>query len=492
MGYMPFSYEEDAERKLVVTDENRVRLHGISYEEVCLPMAKEIVMPKMGDEMTEGKLVTWLKREGSTISKGEPLAEIEADKVTVEIEAPETGVLQRLLVAEGQLVPVGEALALIVPEAEAQAREIPAPHVQASPFPKAQTGKMATSHPASAPTALEAPRSVRPGEEREPASGISRARPSVAVIDTELSSTRVKASPLARRIAQAYGVDLMAIHGSGPGGRVVRFDVESEMEKGLFAPLSSSDDPRPQPVPSQEAWPTAHAEPASALPADEQILTRLQQTMARRMLESKTHAPHFYLTCEIDVTETMALRARLNQQVDADEKISVNDLVLKAVAKTLSAFPILNASFAGDRLLLHKEISLAVAIAMRNGLVTPVLRHVDEKAIGQIARETRGLIERARSGKSRVEDYATGTFTVSNLGMYGIDTFHAIINPPQAAILAVGAIRRIPVYIGDDLIPRERIHVTLSADHRVTDGATGAQFLSHLRGLLENPLRLLV
>ncbi len=445
-------------------------------------MAKEIVMPKMGDEMTEGKIVNWLKREGATINKGEPLAEIETDKVTVEIEAPESGVLQHLLVAEGQMVLVGEVLALIATEAEAQAQALSAPQ-------QAQTARKIASQSASTPTASkEAPLPARPGE----ASGRAHHRPSVAVLDIELPTTRAKASPLARRIAQAYGVDLVAIRGTGPGGRVVRSDVEHEVEKGFFASMPTSGVPQPQSVPSQETPLVPHVEAASTLPADEQVLTRLQQTMARRMLESKTNAPHFYLTSEIDVTETMALRSRLNQEVEADEKISINDLVLKAVAKTLPAFPALNASFAGDRLLLHKEISLAVAIAMQDGLVTPVLRHVDEKAIGQIARETKGLVERARSGKSRAEDYATGTFTVSNLGMFGIDTFHAIINPPQAAILAIGAVRRIPVYIGDDLVPRERMHVTLSADHRVTDGATGAQFLSQLRSLLENPLRLLI
>lgn len=443
-------------------------------------MTKEMVMPKMGDEVTEGKLVNWLKREGDTISKGEPLAEIETDKVTVEIEAPDSGVLLRLLVAEGQIVPVGDVLALIAPGKAAQAQGIPTPQSQVGAPQQAQTARE------------EAPHSGEPGEERGPGSGIQSRGRAVAVVDTDLTMTRAKASPLARRIAQAYGLDLAAMRGTGPGGRVVRFDVEREVKKGFLAPLFTPGDPQPHPVPAQETSPAARAEPASAFPADEQILTRLQQTMARRMLESKTNAPHFYLTCEIDVTETMALRSRLNQEVDADEKISVNDLVLKAVAKTLPAFPVLNASFAGDRLLLHKEISLAVAIAMQDGLVTPVLRHVDKKTIGQIARETKGLVERARSGKSRAEDYATGTFTVSNLGMFGIESFHAIINPPQAAILAVGAVRRVPVYVGDDLVPRERMGMTLSADHRVTDGATGAQFLSHLRSLLEHPLRLLV
>lgn len=401
------------------------------YEEVGLLMTKEIIMPKMGDEMTEGKLVNWLRHEGEMVNKGEPLAEIETDKVTVEIEAVDSGVLQRLLVAEGQMVPVGEIIAFLITAEEGQVEEM-----QASPARATHT---------------------QTGQETR----------TIASDPPPVRAEHKKASPLARRIAQEHGLDLVAIRGTGPGGRVVRHDVEDEVKKG-YGGLTETP------------------------PGDEQVLTRLQQTMARRMLESKTSVPHFYLTTEIDVTETMALRSRLNREVDAEEKISVNDLVLKAVAKTLPRFPALNATFAGDRLLIHKEISIAVAVAIKDGLVTPVVRHVDEKAVGQIARETKGLAERARSGKSRVEDYAVGTFTVSNLGMFGIDTFIAIINPPQAAILAVGAVRRLPVYVGDDLVPRERISVTLSADHRVTDGATAAQFLGQLRSLLENPLRLLV
>ncbi|MEO6891707.1 MAG: dihydrolipoamide acetyltransferase family protein [Ktedonobacteraceae bacterium] len=434
-------------------------------------MAKEIVMPRMGDEMTEGKLVNWLKHEGEMVNKGEPLAEIETDKVTVEIEAVDSGVLQRLLVAEGQMVPVGEIIAFLITAEEGQVEEKQVSPARATHTQTGQeTRTMASDPPPVRAKHNVASRSARSLAEKGPSGVTQNFTPSATLTSTDappIQSKLAKASPLARRIAQEHGLDLVAIRGTGPGGRVVRHDVEDEVKKG-YGGLTETP------------------------PADEQVLTRLQQTMARRMLESKTSAPHFYLTTEIDVTETMALRSRLNREVDAEEKISVNDLVLKAVAKTLPRFPALNATFAGDRLLIHKEISIAVAVAIKDGLVTPVVRHVDEKAVGQIARETKGLAERARSGKSRVEDYAVATFTVSNLGMFGIDTFIAIINPPQAAILAVGAVRRLPVYVGDDLVPRERMSVTLSADHRVTDGATGAQFLSQLRSLLENPLRLLV
>lgn len=397
------------------------------------------------------------------------------------------------------MVPVGEVIALLSTTEEDQVEKKQAPPVQTS----SQKGQ-ATRARASEPPPVQVERGTAPPSagsisERGPSDTIKTLLPSETMISpdtTRIQSRLAQASPLARRIAQEYGLDLVAIRGTGPGGRVVRHDVADELKKGHHmltpAPPPASVHPQPQPVTFQETPLVQQADLPGTLRADEQVLIRLQHTMARRMVESKTSAPHFYLTSEIDVTEAMTLRSRLNREVNAEEKISVNDLVLKAVAKTLPFFSALNASFAGDRLLLHKEISISVAIAIKDGLVTPVVRHVDEKVVGQIARETKGLAERARAGKSRVEDYAVGTFTVSNLGMFGIDTFIAIINPPQAAILAVGAVRRIPVYVGDDLVPRERMSVTLSADHRVTDGATGAQFLGQLRSLLENPLRLLV
>ena len=461
-------------------------------------MAKEIAMPKMGDEMTEGKLVNWLKHEGETVSKGEPIAEIETDKVTIEVEASETGIVQRLLVEEGAAVPVGKSIAVLTTAEESDAQEMPAPSTSMPEEPEASATdttlpmSMQTEHSA-------APRPTLSIGERG-TSGATQSMAATATLNHTDAHTvqdgHAKASPLARRIAQEHGLDLLAIHGTGPGGRVLRHDVEEKVKKGngvltlAFSPSPAP--PQPIPAPSKETPPAQPTSSTDTRPADEHILTRLQQTMARRMVESKTNVPHFYLTTEVDVTETMALRVQLNKVVDEKEKISVNDLVLKAVAKTLPFFPALNASFAGDRLLLHKEISIAVAVAIDEGLVTPVVRHVDEKAVGQIARETKGLIERARSGKSRVEDYINGPFTGSNLGLFGIDTFVAIINPPQAAILAIGAVRRIPVYIGDELVPRERMSVTLSADHRATDGATGAKFLGQLRTLLENPMRLLV
>ena len=325
-------------------------------------MTKEIIMPKMGDEMTEGKLVNWLKHAGETVSKSEPLAEIETDKVTVEIEAADSGVLQRLLVAEGQMVPVGEIIAFLITAEEGQVEERQAPPARATHIQTGQATKTIASDPPPVQTEHKvASRSAESIAEKGPSAPTKNVTPSATLTYTDvppIQSKLAKASPLARRIAQEHGLDLVAIRGTGPGGRVVRHDVEDEVKKGngvltiIVPPIPAHS--QALRVPSEATLPVQPAGLTETLPADEQVLTRLQQTMARRMLESKTSAPHFYLTTEIDVTETMALRSRLNREVDAEEKISVNDLILKAVAKTLPRFPALNATFAGDRLLIHK------------------------------------------------------------------------------------------------------------------------------------------
>jgi pyruvate dehydrogenase E2 component (dihydrolipoamide acetyltransferase) len=454
-------------------------------------MAKDIVMPKMGYDMTEGKLLRWIKHEGDTINKGEAIAEIETDKVNIEVEAFDSGVLQRVLVQEGETVPVGQPIGILAtpgegpaaeqkPETTAPTAAAPTGSQPPEEQPAAGGGTIKQEPPstarATAPERPQAQASAAPGNGHAPAAVATQTR----------QGGRIKASPLARRLAQEYELDLSAIRGTGPGGRVTRDDVRAAVEAARMAA------PTPQlaPAPAPEAVP--EAVPTAAAAAGEKPLSRLQQTMARRMVESKTQAPHFYLTIHVDMTAALALRQQLNAQAEEGQKISVNDLIVKAAARALTKFPTLNASYAGDKLTLHDEINVAVAVAIDEGLVTPVVRHADQKSLGQIARETKALAERARGGKARLEDYEGGTFTVSNLGMYDVDTFVAIINPPQAAILAIGAVRRVPVYEGDNLVPRERMSVTLSADHRVTDGATGARFLAEVRGYLENPLRLVM
>src|ERR687886_853154 len=387
-------------------------------------MAKDIVMPKMGYDMTEGKLLRWIKHEGDTITKGEAIAEIETDKVNIEVEAFDSGVLQRVLVQEGDTVPVGQPIGILAapgegPRAE-EKTEAKAPTAAAPTGPQppeeqpAAGGGTIKQEPPStaramAPERSQTQASAAPGNGHAPA----------AVATQTHQGGRIKASPLARRLAQEYELDLSAIRGTGPGGRVTRDDVLAAVK----AARTAAPAPQPAPAPAPEAAPEA---------------------------------------------------------------------VPKAAARALTKFPTLNASYAGDKLTLHDEINVAVAVAIEDGLVTPVVRHADQKSLGQIARETKALAERARGGKARLEDYEGGTFTVSNLGMYDVDTFVAIINPPQAAILAIGAVRRVPDYEGDNLVPRERMSVTLSADHRVTDGATGARFLAEVRGYLENPLRLVM
>jgi pyruvate dehydrogenase E2 component (dihydrolipoamide acetyltransferase) len=450
-------------------------------------VAKDIVMPKMGYDMTEGKLLRWLKHEGDAITKGEAIAEIETDKVNIEVEAFDSGVLRHIMVQEGDTVPVGTRIGVLAAPGEAETDEQTAPVAASAPAAGASTA------PAVSPAPTPSGNGQRPAEPAG-APAISDGRPAAAATPAAPGG-RIKASPLARRLAQEHGLDLAAIAGTGPGGRVTRDDVLSAAQAAPQAPAAPAPTVTAAPAqPAAPAVPAAAAAPAAeAAPSGgERPLTRLQQTMARRMVESKTQAPHFYLTVEVDMTEATAFRQQLNAQAGEGIKISVNDLVVKAAALALTRFPALNASFAGDKVILHDQISVAIAVAIEEGLVTPVVPNADQKSLGQISREARALAERARTGKSRLEDYEGGTFTVSNLGMFDIDTFIAIINPPQAAILAVGAVRRVPVYVGDDLVPRERMSVTLSADHRVTDGATGARFLSEVRANLEQPLRLVM
>jgi pyruvate dehydrogenase E2 component (dihydrolipoamide acetyltransferase) len=382
--------------------------------------------------MTEGKLLRWLKHEGEPITRGEPVAEIETDKVSIEIEAFASGVLRRILVGEGQTVPVGAPLGII-----------------------AATGEELAAAPRDAATA---PPVARPDAPAAPPPSGERAQPVAPGA----------ASPLARRVAQELGVDLATVQGTGPGGRISREDVLAAAQARSAARQGGS--------------------PAPPAVADSDVpLTRLQQTMGRRMVESKTQAPHFYISMQADMTDALALRYRLNEEDGKAARISVNDFVVRATARALAAYPRLNASFAGDKIIQHGAISICIAVALDDGLVTPVLHDADKKTLRELAAESAAIVERTRAGRNRPEDYDGGTFTVSNLGMYDVETFVAIINPPQAAILAVGAVQRVPAFLGEALMPRQMMALTLSADHRVVDGATGARFLAAVRNDLENP-----
>ncbi len=409
-------------------------------------LVNEVVMPKMGYDMTEGTIVRWRKDEGDEVTRGEVIAEVDTTKVTVEVEAYTTGVLRKILVPEGQTVPVGHVIAVIAD------RDEPIPGLEAKAAPAEKAAPVATG----APT------------------------PTAAVAVTGDEAPRIAASPVARRIARGQGVNLNLIRGTGPGGRIVKDDVETFLAKG---PVEA---PRPAPTPVVAA-------PAAAphdIPYEDHDLSRIRQTMARRMAESKRVAPHFYLTSDINMTEALKLRKGLNALIGEGARISVTDMLVKGVAKTLQDFPEANASFAEGKLRVYQRINIGIAVALEQGLVTPVIPDCDKKPLSQIAQEAKELVERARTGRLRPDDFSPGTFTISNLGMFDVEEFVAIINPPEAAILAVGSVIPRPVVVDGEVKAAERMRVTLSADHRVLDGVTAARFLQRFKVYLEQPLHL--
>lgn len=413
-------------------------------------MATYIEMPKLADTMTEGTLLKWRKSEGDKIQAGDVLADIETDKATMEMEADDDGILHKHLVTAGQKVAVGSQIALLLAKDEAP------PAAGAAPTQAAEPAK-AASAPAPA-AATPTSKAAAPGT----------------------SGDRVKASPLAKKIAAEKGVQLSTLSGTGPGGRIVAADVQ-----GGQASAAPSKAPASTPVAST---------PAGA--GDQRIaLSGMRRVIAERLLASKTTIPHFYLNIEVDAAPLMKLRADLNTANEAagGTKFTVNDFVLKAVVAAAAKVPAVNASFAGDAIIQYGAINLAVAVAVEEGLVTPVIRDAAKKTLREISESVKDLATRARSKKLKPDEYQGGTITVSNLGSYGIESFSAIINPPQAMILAIGAIVKKPV-VGpnDSIVAGQRMAIGLSADHRVVDGAVGAQYLTALRQLLESPAMMLL
>ncbi|MGE5139982.1 MAG: dihydrolipoamide acetyltransferase family protein [Rudaea sp.] len=423
-------------------------------------------MPSLGFDMTAGKLARWLKNEGDAVSKGEAIAEVETEKATVEIEAFVSGVLQKILVPAGESVPVNTPIGVIA-EAGEQAEPAPLPSARAKAEQPAEPAAQAG----------------QPSPERQPPSPTP-----------EGGNGRVKASPIARRIAEANNLDLRTVTGSGPNGRIMEKDVKAALAarpaaEKTHVEIAVTPPPAapPQPAPARAPAPTA-----AAAPSGEVKLSRMRQTIAQRMTQSKTTAPHFYVTVEVNMADALKMREQLNALATDAEKLSVNDLVIAAVARTLQKHPNFNASFKGDHLELHKDINIGVAVAVEDGLLTPTLPNADQKSVKQIAAETKGMSERARTNRLRPEDMTTSTFTISNLGMFGVDEFSAIINPPQAAILALGAATKHPIVVDDQVIVAPMMKATISADHRVADGAQAARFVQDLRKLLENPVNLLL
>ncbi len=412
-------------------------------------MPEMITMPKLGFDMAEGKLVRWVKKQGESVAKGEVLAEVETDKATVEVESFATGTVAATLAEEGSYQKVGALIAVITAPGETVDIEalkgkttddrrptIQAPSLSASQPPSKTNGTPLTSRPLG----------VQP-----------------------LTSTFLRISPIARRLADELGIDPRQVTGTGPEGRITKKDVEAFAKSPSASVIS---------VPSVDE---------EAIP-----LTKLRSIIARRMAESKTSVPHFYVTSDVDMGTVMGLRKQLNDMLGESAKLSVNDLVLKAAALALRDFPNLNASFGGDKIIRHGHINIGIAVSIEGGLLTVVVKDADAKSLSQIGAESKAMAARAREGKVKPEDVEGSTFTLSNLGMFDVDSFTAIINPPEAAILAVGSVRRTPVVRGGALTVGQMMKVTLSADHRVSDGAEAAQFMQSFKKILEEPLRLML
>jgi pyruvate dehydrogenase E2 component (dihydrolipoamide acetyltransferase) len=421
-------------------------------------MAIYIEMPKLSDTMTEGTLLKWRKNEGDKIETGDILADIETDKATMEMEAFDDGILHKQLVAEGGKAAVGSKIGLLLQKGETP----PADGAPVAASPKTTAGKADTIAPAGATEA-------------------SVSRPAAAPAPTPAAEgARMKASPLAKKIAASKGVALTGLSGTGPGGRIVAKDVEGA---------------QPGAAPAKSAAPAAIAATPAGTGDQRIALSGMRRVIAERLLASKSTIPHFYLNIEVDAGPLMKFRAEANAASESvgGPKFTVNDFVLKAVIAAAVRVPAVNASFAGDAIIQYGSVNLSVAVAVEEGLVTPVIRDAQKKSLREISESVKDLATRARGKKLKPEEYAGGTITVSNLGSYGIDSFSAIINPPQALIISVGAIVKKPVVNAkDEIVVGQRMAVGLSADHRVVDGAVGAQYLGELRRLIESPTMLLL
>lgn len=426
----------------------------------------EIFMPRLSDTMEEGVIARWTKKPGDAVKAGEVIAEIDTDKATMELEVFEDGVIEQLLVEEGAMVPIGQVVALVGPGAGSG------------------TGGTTTAAPASAASAAAASATREAAQEKVGAEAEPGPR------------ARVPMSPLARKIAREHGIDPDTLAGSGPGGRVVRQDVEAAIAARApgGAAASAPGAGAPQATPPVVAGPAAAAVPAAGTTADatEIPLTQMRKATARRLTESAA-VPHFDLTIPVTVDPLLAFRADINARLAEDGiKVSVTDLLVRAVAVTLRRHPKVNSSWAGDRILQHHGVHVGMAVAIEAGLIVPVIRDADAKGLSVLARESKELAEKARAGKLRPEEFSGGTFTLSNLGVFGIEQFTAVINPPEAAILAVGASVAEPYVEEGALRERTVIRLTMTSDHRVLDGAVSAGFLRDLKQTLEEPLRILL
>jgi len=454
-------------------------------------MAKLLEMPKLSPTMTEGQLTVWHKKEGDAVGVDDLLAEVETDKATMEFRSFDKGTLLKVLVPTGSLVLLGQPVAILGTPGEDISKLVPAGQgatgqgatAPTAPAlkPPSGTGQASATQPQAVP-AQAAP--AAPREPREPAPAAPREpREPAPAAPREPRDGRVYASPYVRKIAREREIDLGVVSGSGPRGRIVARDLETVPASApssaihALAPRADSDEVRP--------------------------LSMMRKTIARRLTESKQTVPHFYLAIDVDAAPISRIREQINDDLAAGAprngaaeasppKVSVNDLLIKACAIALGRVPECNASFTPEAILIHRRVDISVAVAIPDGLVTPVVRQADKKSIVTIAHEVRDLAARAKAKKLRPEEMTDGTFGISNLGMFGIDSFAAVINPPEGAILAVGKIREEPVVWEGTVVPGQRLALTLSCDHRVVDGAVGARFLAELRGLIERPTQMLV
>ena len=454
-------------------------------------MATSIVMPQMGYDMREGTVVRWHKQEGDPVARGDVLADIETDKATVEYEAFTAGVLRKIVAQEGVAIPVGDLIAVITAPDEPLPEDIL--------LPGEPTMESAQSTPAEAAELTQQPLIAAPSRDGEVRAspiarrlarerGIDLSRitgtgPGGRVVEQDVlgyqepspaevtapPTGQVRASPIARRLARERGIDLARITGTGPGGRIIEQDILGYEE---IAPAQA-------PVVTPQAGQRVD-------------LSRMRQTIARVTSDSKREAPHFYITSELDMTKAMELRRDINDAVTAEQRVSVNDLIIKACAVALGRYPKFNAFFQGDHLLMNPSINIGIAIALEAGLIVPGINDCQTKTLLEVAAASSDLVNRANSGTLRNEEYSGTTFSISNLGMFDVDSFNAIIYPPHAAVLAVGTVKEQPVARGGQVVVAQMMKATLSVDHRVADGAEAAQFLMEIKRLLENPVSLVL
>ncbi len=448
-----------------------------------------VIMPKMGDAMEEGTLLKWLKNVGEEVAEGDPIAEIETDKVTLELEAAESGFLTNTLVEEGAVVAIGTPVATIGAESEI-GKGGPAPAAAPEPEPEPVAVQVAsTAAPATAPA---------PAPEQTTLQAAAVVPSAAPLVSNRAPGERLRASPLVKRLAEEHGIDLQQVSGTGPGGRIVKIDIN---------PFVTGAQPTPKAAPSQQIVasngsiaPATSTEPAAesaASPAPAKgtrvELSRIRKTTGKRMAESKANIPHYYVTILVDMTDALAFRKQVNAALGEDApRVSVNDLIIKASALALRENPNVNTSFENGELYQQDSIDINIAISLDGGLIAPFIPAADQKSLGTISRMSKDLGNRARRGGLTLEEYQGGTFTISNLGMFDVDEFIAVINPPQAAILAVGSIQEQPVVRDGEIAVGNVMKLTLSADHRALDGAEVARFLGSLKKYLQSPMLLAI